>query len=142
MYAFHGTFGHHGIFSLTPVWILAVWGGMIRLGGRKSDPRTAELAAAFLSISVLIFLFYLFRDQENRNYGGITSALRWTFWLVPLWTLLVVPAADRLSTSKIGRGFALLLLAASCLSAAYPVWTPWTMPWIYHLLRWCGVATI
>lgn len=141
-YAFHMTLGHHGIFSLTPICLLALYGGVLWLRNCRGNPQRWKLTLFILALSVGIFVFYLLRNQENRNYGGVTSGLRWTFWLVPMWLLLVQPAADRLSGSRLGRGVALLLLAVSCLSAAYPVWNPWTLPWLYHLLRYFGVSLL
>ena len=35
VYLFHMTFGHHGIFSLTPIFLFSAWGGMRLLGGRR-----------------------------------------------------------------------------------------------------------
>ncbi len=33
VYLWHITFGHHGVFSLTPIYLLSVWGGMKLLAG-------------------------------------------------------------------------------------------------------------
>ncbi len=35
VYLWHMTFGHHGIFSLTPIYLLSVWGGMKLLSGGR-----------------------------------------------------------------------------------------------------------
>jgi hypothetical protein len=35
VYLFHMTFGHHGIFSLTPIFLFSAWGAMRLLGGRR-----------------------------------------------------------------------------------------------------------
>ena len=43
----------------------------------------------------------------------MTSGFRWMFWFAPLWLVALLPAADRLAYSRVGRGFALVLLAAS-----------------------------
>jgi hypothetical protein len=48
--------------------------------------------------------------------------------------LMLLPAWERIEHSRRGRAFALVLLALSCLSAAYPTWNPWTHPWIYNWL--------
>ena len=34
VYLFHMTFGHHGIFSLTPIFLFSAWGAIRLLGGR------------------------------------------------------------------------------------------------------------
>jgi len=54
------------------------------------------------------------------------------FWLTPLLLLALVPAADRLAGSRVGRGFAYLCLGASAFSAAFPWTNPWRHPWIYQ----------
>ncbi len=64
----------------------------------------------------------------------MTSALRWMFWFAPLWSVPLIFAVDRLSVSRGGRTLCLILLAISALSAAYPTWNPWTMPWPYKLM--------
>ena len=35
VYLFHMTFGHHGIFSLTPIFLFSAWGGVRLLGGGR-----------------------------------------------------------------------------------------------------------
>jgi hypothetical protein len=75
-------------------------------------------------------VFFLTRPQQDRNYGGMTSGFRWMFWLAPLWLFTMIPAADRLADKVWKRTVGLLLLGLSVLSAAYPIWNPWTQPWI------------
>jgi hypothetical protein len=150
-YAFHVLIGHHGIFSLTPIWLLSVWGLLIYLRGRANispDPRlrSAELAASLtpdpyagrwrllalliVAVSLVCLAFYLSRGQLDRNYGGMTSGFRWVFWLAPLWLVGIIPAAARLGESRAGQIVAATLLGLSVLSASYPTWNPWTLPWL------------
>lgn len=129
-YAWHATFGHHGIFSLTPAWVLSVAGCGIML--RK--PGMRYLGASILLLSAVCLTFYLMRPQIDRNYGGMTSGLRWMFWFAPLWLVSMVPALDALSRRWEGRAAALTLIAFSVLSASYPTWNPWVHPWITNLL--------
>ena len=91
-------------------------------------------------LSLVCLAFYLSRPQIDRNYGGMTSGLRWMFWFAPLWLVAMLPAADRLAHSRAGRGLALVLLALSVLSASYPTWNPWTHPWLWNFLSrtWAG----
>jgi hypothetical protein len=88
-----------------------------------------------LAMSLIVFTFWMAQAQPNRNYGGMTSALRWMFWFVPLWSVPLVTAADWFGKYCWGRCFAVLLLAVSVMSAAYPIWNPWTHPWIYQILH-------
>lgn len=134
-YALHATIGHHGIFSLTPVWLLSMaglFGLLFKKGHENRDGR--RFALAVLIMTAIFFAFYLSRDQGDRNYGGMTSGLRWFFPLIPLWVLALLPPLDRLASSRFGRGAALVLLFFSAMSVAYPLWNPWSHPWLYHLM--------
>jgi hypothetical protein len=133
-YAFHTLVGHHGVFSLTPMWVLSVVGLGIWIA--RGSRRQRELAAGIALLSIVCLVFYIgLRPQDDRNYGGMTSGFRWVFWLAPLWLAAMVPAADRLAVSRRGMAFGLVLLAFSVLSASYPTWNPWTQPWIYNWLE-------
>lgn len=130
-YAWHCLFGHHGIFSLTPVWLLSMAG--LVMWWRSSDKQAEQIALGIAMLTAVCLVFYLaMRPLEDRNYGGMTSGLRWMFWFTPLWLWAMLPAVDRLGQSRLGRGICLVLLALSVLSASYPTWNPWTHPWIYN----------
>jgi hypothetical protein len=130
VYLFHCTLGHHGILSLSPIFLLTI-GGWLRLG-RPIPLRSIGWLSLVLTIWVLGF--YLWRTQ-NYNYGGNTSGLRWAFWLIPLWLLALVPALDAWGHRRWVRVFSCLLLAASAFSAAFPHLNPWQPPW---LQQWFG----
>ncbi len=136
-YAFHVLVGHHGILSLTPVWLLSAWGALLWLN--SPDISRRDLAAMIATLTIICLVFYIgLRPQEDRNYGGMTSGFRWMFWFAPLWLVLMLPAADRLARSNTGMAAATVLLTWSVISVSYPTWNPWTQPWIYNWLQWCG----
>lgn len=136
-YAWHALLGHHGIFSLTPIWLLSVAGVFMWI--RHGDPQQRQLAWATAGLTVVCLIFYLgLRPQGDRNYGGMTSGLRWMFWFAPLWLAVLLPAADWAARTRIRKSIAATLLAFSVLSASYPTWNPWTHPWIYNWLEYCG----
>jgi hypothetical protein len=137
VYALNMLVGHHGIFSLTPVWLLSIAGlGIWML--KRGDLRRRWAAAGTAAISLACFVFYLAQSQGTRNYGGMTSGLRWMFWLAPLWLLAMLPAVDFMAARRWSRGLCLVLLALSVLSVSYPTWNPWTNPWLMVFSRYLG----
>lgn len=164
-YALHCLLGHHGIFSLTPVWIVAVLGAFLTLRGTKTggplDQAQSEtsassaniqpsksststsrilaivdrigaeriLAAAIVLTSIVVVGFYLTRPLEDRNYGGVCSGLRWSFWLIPLWFWLAVRGMASVK-SWLSKSIVISLLLIGVFSAHYPWRNPWTSPWI------------
>lgn len=144
-YALHVLVGHHGLFSLTPIWLLAL-PGMFGFQNRRRSPaldpiddvrRRIQLifGAVTLMLTIIVVGFYLVKSD---NYGGFTSGLRWLMWLTPLWLFTLMPAADRLAAHRWGRGLGYVLLGFSVLSVSYPAWNPWRHPWIYNLMTGLG----
>jgi hypothetical protein len=137
-YALHALVGHHGIFSLTPVWLLTVAGLGIWLV-RPDDRRLRSLALLIASVTLVLLAFYLFYlPARDRNYGGMSSGLRWMFWLAPLWIVGMLPCLDAMARHKWARGLALVMLTLSVLSASYPIWNPWTHPWLLDWFQYRG----
>jgi hypothetical protein len=134
-YVLHATVGHHGIYSLTPIWCLSMWG--IWLLWRRD---LVALAGFIGLLSAVCLAFYLARPEIDRNYGGMTSGFRWMFWFAPMWLVAMLPAADRLNCCRGGRILASMLLAMSVLSATYPTWNPWTQPWLWNFLYSLGAV--
>lgn len=131
-YAWHALVGHHGVFSLTPLWLLTVAGWSMAAAPRRAALRGVLLTVA--AVSLICIVFYLARPQMDRNYGGMTSGFRWVFWLAPLWLVSMLPAVDWLAhRGRSARVVLLALLALSGLSASYPTWNPWTHPWLVDL---------
>ncbi len=132
VYAWNVLIGHHGIFSLTPFWLLSLAGVWIWWRGGGSVERNVALLTAALSVVCLVF--FLTRPQIDRNYGGMTSGFRWLFWLIPLWLAVSIPAVTACGRQRWKRGFAYGVLAVSVFSASFGANQPWSHPWLY----WCG----
>lgn len=141
LYAFHVLFGHHGIFSLTPIWLLSLAGMFALLFGAKLAGRFQMrwLGALGVLISMVVVTFYLIRPEMDRNYGGMTSALRWLFWLAPIWLVCMLPVVDWLARSKTGKAICYLLLGLSAVSACYSLANPWVHPWLYEIWHLTGL---
>ena len=141
-YLFHCTLGHHGLFSLTPVWLLSAWAGVAacrslmirppRADGSPSPHPLAATAAATWLLTAAVLAFYLTRTA-NYNYGGTSVALRWLIWLSPLWAVSLVPLADRLAGRRRFVRLAAALLGLSVASAWWSSPNPWRHPWAYDL---------
>ena len=132
MYFVHCTIGHHGLLSLTPVWLLTLVGW---LGWRRWPERwqrTMLLVGAGLTAAVLGF--YLTRTQ-NYNYGGNSVALRWMLWLVPLWLIAIIPVFDAWGSRRGFQIFSSILLVASVVSANLPGSNPWQSTWLLSLME-------
>lgn len=130
VYALHVFLGHHGLFSLSPFWILAIVGGAVAIWRRTELSPAAWLG--FLLTGACLFFFVLVVREEDRNYGGVTNGLRWLFWLIPLWLVMAIPAVDWLAEKWWGRGLVLVLLAVNIFSASYGPLNPWSHPWLFH----------
>lgn len=133
VYAFHMLVGHHGIFSLSPLWILAFAGLFYQT--TISDERRWFALSVFLMTTVCI-AFYLMRPEIDRNYGGVSSGFRWMFWFIPFWLLGLLPMADWSSRHPITRGLCCLLLVVGMFSVHYGINNPWTQPWIFDYWTW------
>jgi hypothetical protein len=130
VYLFHCTFGHHGIFSLTPIFLLSLLAWMTRSNYR--DPISKFVLTSGLGLTIWVLVFYVSRTQ-SLNYGGVTSGLRWAFWLIPLWVLAIVPVLDRWQDSRILHVVAATLLGVSVFSITVPRDNPWQAPWLVPL---------
>lgn len=88
VYLTHMLVGHHGVFSLSPIFVFAMVGMAARMGGRKG--RALGLAVATAAVVAIGILWRIRKD------GAIDLAkMDWALWLVPLWPLLLLPRPAR-----------------------------------------------
>ena len=131
-YLFHMTFGHHGVFSLSPIFLFSIYGALATLFIKGRPLKAISGLTLFLTVAMLAFYTW---NPKARNYGGSTTGLRWLFWLIPFW-LVTLPAG--LAGGQDRKGIRWLTLAAlglSVLSTGYALRSPWTHPWIVDLLE-------
>jgi hypothetical protein len=147
LYVIHFLVGHHGIYSITPIWLLTFYGAWRWITRPQpaqvpADPLRAfalsnsGMAVAILMMTLACYVFYASRVVEDRNYGGVSSGFRWIFWLIPAWLWLCVPAIETASQSKTSRRFVAFLLILSVFGATVPWPNPWTHPWPYRVTTW------
>jgi hypothetical protein len=137
-YAFHLLVGHHGLFSLTPVFLLAIPGAWMAAGKRNGGGSARlqwDFAWMALACTVVLMGFYLVKSD---NYGGNCCSARWLQWLTPLLLVAALPAIDRLVASRWGLGLLAVLAFLSIISAASSNYSPWRRPWLYDLFVWAG----
>lgn len=142
VYAFQLLLGHHGWFSLTPLFFGSLVGIIIlvrrsipgvRLVVTRKLPADAPLfnlpivGAMTAALSLVVMTYFVFKTN---NYGGFTSGPRWFFWMIPLWLIAGLPGLDRIGRSPAGRLSLAILLGFSVLAVFYPAWNPWRPPWI------------
>lgn len=135
VYVLHCLVGHHGLWSLTPVWllVLSVW---VR-PSLIASPLIRRLVLAGAGVSLIVLGFYLTRT-ENYNYGGVSCALRWMLWLIPAWLLALPAGLDVAWRQPAGRWLSALLLAVSVYSAWEPLGQPWQQPWLFRQMERLG----
>ena len=130
------TFGHHGLFSLTPLWLLVPVGLLV--GVMHGTPEFRRLVLAISLATMVCFLFYLNRPLIDRNYGGVSVCFRWLLWFAPLWLLVATPVMTWFETTRARRGALYTMLALSVFSMAASLESPWQSPWIYRFWQFLG----
>jgi hypothetical protein len=196
LYLFHMTLGHHGFWSLSPIfffslvglgqylkgggWVLTVaaWFTLLASAGlaplylydpaawasggrlypyawiflvipallclwallywllivRRRGPPMAAGAWMTAVLTVILLAFYTW-NPKARNYGGSTQGLRWLFWLIPFWLLLLPRGVEGGQGRSWVRNLALLALLFSVVSVGYAMRNPWSHPWILDALE-------
>jgi hypothetical protein len=133
-YFVHMMVGHHGVFSLTPIWLLSVLGLILLSLDRTRQLHVFALAVAL--ISIVVIAFYVTRPELQRNYGGVSCGFRWLIWLAPLWLVAMIAALDWIGGGERDRSLwwivALALLLLSAVSVSYAALDPWSHPWVYQ----------
>ena len=131
-YALHVLVGHHGIFSLSPMWLLSIVGLAMLCAGR--DPAARVGIGDRGRVARVRGLLYSatarrseLRRHDQRLSLGILDA--------PLWLMAMQPAADWASRRRSTQILAAALLAFSVMSVSYPTWNPWTQPWLWDALE-------
>jgi hypothetical protein len=81
LYAFNVLLGHHGLLSMTPLFLLAL-PAAVRLARDREHPLRSELLAILAGSAGVVLMVIL----STRNYGGISIGVRWLACVMPLLT--------------------------------------------------------
>lgn len=138
VYLFHMTFGHHGVFSLTPLYLFSIFGTLRALFGRG---RLRALASLTLALTVAMFAFYLW-NPKARNYGGSTQGLRWLFWLIPFWLMFLPKGIEAGQEKRWVRRLSLAAFLVSVFTVGYASRNPWSHPWMLDALEHLNLYTL
>ena len=135
IYLFHMLIGHHGIFTLSPIFLFSFLGiyRCLRIPGHPNR----VFALMGLLLTLLMLVFYTFFAGQ-RNYGGMCNGLRWLHWLIPVWLFFLPEGLNGSATQRWFRAMALLCLLISAASVFYATRNPWTRPWLHQWLFYKG----
>ena len=130
-YLFHMTFGHHGVFSLTPIFLFSIYGAFRLLW---CPQKLRGLAWITIILTVAMLAFYTW-NPKARNYGGSTQGLRWLFWLIPFWLFFLPKGVEAGQTRKWVRSASLVALMVSVMTVGYGLRMPWSHPWLLDAME-------
>jgi hypothetical protein len=139
LYFFHMMVGHHGVFSLTPIFLFSVYSVVEHLRGRMRKMTPLAWLTALLTVAVLAFYA---GNPQARNYGGSTSGLRWLFWLYPFWLALLPTGLEPGEHPGWFRRLSLAALVISAFSIGYAMRSPWSHPWLLDWLEHLNLYTL
>jgi len=131
VYLFHMTFGHHGVFSLTPIFLFSLIGAAAQIVRRGKLSAVAWLT---LILTAAMLAFYTW-NPKARNYGGSTQGLRWLFWLIPFWLAVLPAGVEAGQRSRFVRWLTLAALLVSVFSVGYALRAPWSHPWVLDAME-------
>ena len=132
VYFMHCTIGHHGVLSLSPVFLISILG--VFAVGHGASVRLTSIVRSGALLTIGVLAFYMTRSG-NYNFGGNTSGLRWMFWLIPFWLVCMIPALDRWGRNRFVICLASLCLGVSVYTTVSTISNPWTKPWLFTALQ-------
>lgn len=125
--AMHGLVGHHGLFSLTPLWLLLP---LAFTRGMQLEPAEfRRLTVAVITVSIACFLVALgfaFLGQGRSQQVYLSRLV----WMIPLWLLMLAPLIQELSDSRLGKLIVIALASNCVLSAVFAFPAVSKSPWL------------
>src|SRR5260370_18952846 len=123
--------GHHGVFSLTPIVLFSLIGAAVEIVRRG---KLSAVAWMTMILTAALLAFYTW-NPKARHYGGSTQGLRWLFWLIPFWLLVLPKGVEGGQNRGWVRRLALAALFISVASAGYAMRNPWSHPWLLDAME-------
>lgn len=126
LYAWNVLLGHHGVFSMTPLFGFGLYELVRRLKTRSYLRESLVVVGVFAAV----FYFYIFR---TRNYGGWCVGMRWLIPFMPMFLLYFGAWFDRIKLTKVALTSVALAFAVGCFHVQdgltspfqYSVWHNW-----------------
>jgi hypothetical protein len=132
-YVFNFLLGHHGFFTLSPIFILSVVSFVHLLRERAAPLRGFVWFALIVSLLTMAL-----NTAQTNNYGGGCQGFRYLIWPVPLWIMVGAIGADRYGLPRWVKVLAVLFLFVSVVSMACATGNPWTESWLADLWKQWG----
>ncbi len=132
VYLMHMTVGHHGVFSLSPIFLFSLIGTLRIIFGRDRPLKATAWLTLLLTVGMIAFYTW---NPKARNYGGSTQGLRWLFWVIPFWLIVLPPGVEGGQERRTVRWLTLAALFVSVMSVGYALRMPWSHPWILDMLE-------
>ena len=135
-YLFNLILGHHGVLSLTPVFIFSFVGFFVK--GKLQ--RVNWLGGVLTLVIVVLYTF------QTNNYGGNCQGARWLFWLIPFWLFALPTVVQQVLCTRGYRWVAYFFLIVSLSSVGFALGGhseigrpgPWSSSWLHLVMRSAG----
>jgi hypothetical protein len=126
IYAFNVLLGHHGLFSMTPIYFFGLW-ELLRSLRYRHLLRESLVCALALSAFLGFFIF------RTHNYGGWCVGMRWLVPVMPLLLLYFGLWIDRVRVTRLLWALVLSAFMVSCFNVQdgltspfqFSVWHNW-----------------
>jgi hypothetical protein len=126
LYAFNALLGHHGLFSMTPLYLFGLW-ELVR------SLKTRRYLAESLVILASVVAFSGFFIMRTHNYGGWAVGMRHLVPIMPLLLLCFGLWVDRVRLSRLLWALVICAFSISCFNVQdaltspfqYSVWHNW-----------------
>jgi hypothetical protein len=124
-YVFQYLLGHHGFFSLSPVFILSVVSFVLALRDRATPLRGFVVFALGVSVATMAL-----NTVTTNNYGGGCQGFRYLIWPVPLWVIVGALKADAYGARPWVKVVVVIFLLISAVSMRGALGNPWGESWL------------